>query len=408
MGGASLAALSFVAAAPAAEDSALTIEVNLELDFESERNFDLDDRANGDVSTIEPEIEVGIEFEPDEFFRTYLQAQWSREYTVREEGPNRDRNAKLEIEEAFFDWSMPQHGFTLRFGRQDFDDEREWVYNENLDGARLFFEFADLTLELSVSQEGLADVDLLNPDGDEKVNNFHIYGRYALNDEVDLSVYWLKRVDQRPSRESPEFFGLRSIGEVLPGLDHWVELAHVRGNDGSTDIRGYGVDVGATYTFDAPLTPYLTLAYAFGTGDSDPSDGTDKAFRQTGLQDNDGRFGGVTSFRYYGEVFDPELSNLSIYTAGVGFRPTRRSSFDIVFHYYKQDDASDELRDTGLDADPTGLDKDLGSEIDFILAHRGIPNLRLEAVLGYFMPGDAFGPDADDAIFTGFEIDYEF
>ena len=123
---------------------------------------------------------------------------------------------------------------------------------------------------------------------------------------------------------------MRSFGEPLDGLEYWLDAAYVRGRDSSTDIRAFGADMGATYTFDAPLTPYVTLAYAFGSGDRSTTKGTDESFRQTGLQDNDAKFGGVASFRYYGEVLDLELSNISIYTAGIGFRPTKMSSIDLV------------------------------------------------------------------------------
>jgi hypothetical protein len=38
-----------------------------------------------------------------------------------------------------------------------------------------------------------------------------------------------------------------------------------------------------------------------------------------------------------GERLDPELSNLLIFTGGIGIRPTRRSSIDLVYHHYLQD-----------------------------------------------------------------------
>ena len=36
------------------------------------------------------------------------------------------------------------------------------------------------------------------------------------------------------------------------------------------------------------------------------------------MQRNRGKFNGVVSFRYYGEVLDPELTNLRILTLGIG------------------------------------------------------------------------------------------
>ena len=108
----------------------------------------------------------------------------------------------------------------------------------------------------------------------------------------------------------------------------------MRGREGSKKIRGIGFDLGATYQFDLPLKPSVAVGYAFGTGTADPKGLVDKSFRQTGLQENEDRFHGVTSFKYYGELFDPELSNLMIFTGGIGIRPTRNSSIDLVYHYY--------------------------------------------------------------------------
>ena len=127
-------------------------------------------------------------------------------------------------------------------------------------------------------------------------------------------------LDDRTKRQDrPLFFGLRSLGEVDvfdDEIEYWADLATVRGKDEGTDIKGYGFDIGATYELNAPLRPYFTLAYAFGSGDSDPDAGTDKEFRQTGLEGNENKFGGITSFKYYGETFNPELRNLKISNRG--------------------------------------------------------------------------------------------
>jgi len=60
----------------------------------------------------------------------------------------------------------------------------------------------------------------------------------------------------------------------------------------------------------------------------------DRNCRQTGFQSNSGTFGGVVNFDYYGVVFDPKLSNLQVFTAGIGVRPLRKSSVDGVYHHY--------------------------------------------------------------------------
>jgi len=78
---------------------------------------------------------------------------------------------------------------------------------------------------------------------------------------------------------------------------------------------------------------------------------------------------------------------------GVGIRPSDKLSLDLVYHYYLQHRAAATLRNAGLDAEPSGRSRRLGSEVDVIL---GVQDLldRLDArvVVGYFSPGAAL-PD---------------
>jgi alginate production protein len=162
-----------------------------------------------------------------------------------------------------------------------------------------------------------------------------------------------------------------------------------------------------THAFGFALRPSVTVAYAFGSGDGNPDDRVDRRFRQTGLQENEARFNGVTRVKYYGELLDPELSNLLIFTGGIGIRPTRRSSIDLVYHYYLQDKVSTSIRGAELDADPSGISKRLGSEIDLVVGYEELRDIDLKWVLGYFIPSKAF-PKADGSLFVNFEVEWEF
>ena len=147
----------------------------------------------------------------------------------------------------------------------------------------------------------------------------------------------------------------------------------------------------------------MAVGYAFGSGDGNPNDRIDRSFRQTGLQDNEDRFHGVTSFKYYSEIFDPEPSNL-------GFHRRDRHQADQkepVYHYYLQRKAADEFRDTSIDADPTGRSKRLETEIDLIIGYEELRNVEMKLALGYFIPGKAFRK-AGNAFFAGVEIEWGF
>ena len=136
----------------------------------------------------------------------------------------------------------------------------------------------------------------------------------------------------------------------------------------------------------------MTLGYALGSGEEkQPGDPFSQEFRQTGYEDNTARFGGYSSFKYYGEVLDPELVNLEVWTAGVGLRLGQRVSMDVVGHLYRQHRPDDDLEAAlPLDGAPDGDSPDLGREADFIL---GVQNILGRASVAYgtgvFQPGAA-------------------
>ena len=65
-------------------------------------------------------------------------------------------------------------------------------------------------------------------------------------------------------------------------------------------------------------------------------------------------------------------------------------------------------RDAGIDAEPDGESKKLGSEIDLIMGYEGAIGLELALKLGYFIPGKAFASESENAFLTKVEVQYEF
>jgi hypothetical protein len=233
-------------------------------------------------------------------------------------------------------------------------------------------------------------------------------------DESDADLRWL---------------GLRAMGKTGSGragkMSYWVDTAVVRGTEdladfdtndddiatiGSIehrDVRGWAVDLGASWTLPLDWEPTLTLSYALGSGDD--GEGTDGAFRQTGLDNNNTKFRGVDRFRVYGELLQPELSNLGILTASFGVELGRDRSVEVVYHNYRQQHASDELRDARIDADLTGRSPDVGDELDLVFGFEHWKHLELELVGSAFRSGDAFGELADEwaYAFIG-KVNYNF
>ena len=164
-------------------------------------------------------------------------------------------------------------------------------------------------------------------------------------------------------------------------------------------VRGHAVDVGLQYTLDVPWRPAVAVGYALGSGRADTA--TSIGYRQSGFQDNTGKLGGVTSVRYYGELLDPELANLEVWTAGLGFRFLRASSLDLVYHRYAQDELAAYLRDANLRRRPYGRDRDLGDELDVVLGIEEWERFEIKAVFAVFWPGQAFGRGEDRESYLG-------
>jgi alginate production protein len=117
--------------------------------------------------------------------------------------------------------------------------------------------------------------------------------------------------------------GLRASGKEPftqdSELSYWADFAVVLGNEKLLDfddaadnkklvvsrqkqrVHGWAIDVGARWDTQLPGQPLFTLGYAIGSGDKNPGKGSDRAFRQTGLQSTD------EEFRTYGEILRPSF-----------------------------------------------------------------------------------------------------
>ena len=290
-------------------------------------------------------------------------------------------------------------GVDVQVGRQDFDDEREWIYDQNLDAVRLIADRKRTRIELSASTT-------LDGGNDRDEASVTVAGSWSRKLRRKEAGFWFLRRDvSLGAGEENLHVGARALGRWLPASECWIDAAILRGDADGVELDGWGYDVGATWEpdFAGPLS--FTLAYALGRGDTDLSDGVDEGFHQTGFQDNNAKFAGVTSFKYYGELFDPELANLGVFTAGLGVRLPQRTSLDLVYHAYRQDVAQASIRDADIDAVPTGDDPDLGSELDLIFGCRRWERWDLEIVGAWFSPGAAFTDD-DDAYLAKLQLRY--
>ncbi len=293
-------------------------------------------------------------------------------------------------------------------GKQRVRDPREFMFDEYLDAVRSYFYPSNfVAIEATLIGAVVPLKERL-----ETWTDLLLQARLYVSQDLQARVYYLRRWDTDSRQRNPQYVGLSADGESK-SLKGWFDLAMMTGEDKGEQQRAVAWDIGMALRGDrARQGPTLSLSLARGSGDSDPDDEFSNRFRQTGYQDNSRRHWGVTNFQSYGEVLDPELSNLYVLTIGVGVKPTNTISLDGIFHSYRLDQPTDELNNTDLltpDAVLTGLHRDVGSELDIIFGARNIGG-RLHATYkwGVFFPGPAFAMPTQRASIQRIELRIDF
>ncbi len=364
-------------------------------DWEPERNFDLNDRRDGDLveSTWSTELQVDARFTTRwEFF---AKAGFRGTRVLEDQEGDEEDEVQRRVQQAWVLW-RPTRDLAIQVGRQDFDEDREWLYDENLDAVRVHSRIGRYRAEASVSRRWSTESARL-----EDWTNTILLLRRAMTPKWDAEVYFLHR--HHPDGDRPRWLGLRSRGRLSRRLHHWAELSGLSGRLEEATRNAWAVDVGLRYRLLSRPRLAVTAGWAAGSGD----DSLEGIFRQTGLNDNNAKFAGVSSFRYYGALLDPELSNLTVTTIGVGLRPLRHSSVDVVLHGYEQRTRLPALV-SSLESRPRGTSADLGSEVDVVVAWEELSRVDVEYVFARFSPGEAFGPDANAATLHQLSVQFGF
>jgi len=403
-------------------------------------NFDLD--AETDDDEVVPEVTGTMAFAAD-LGRVFAYATLvgGQTFTIRGDVPFEEAEGDVRVGEAYIQTALARW-LAVVVGRQRFNEEREWYYNtRNLDAVRLIAEAFPVTLEASVSRD-LFD-ESHNQRDQDRVNTI-LQLRYDAAKDLRFEAYFIDRNDRTELDDSPRMVGLRLLGEPGRHVEFWADLARETGTvcervviDGGSrfvsgrrcsgvevpggfvvrDVRAHAYDLGLTWRPRVGLDPSFTVAYARGSGEGDgiremsPEEAastTATSFRQTGLHRNRWKYNGVVSFRYYGEVAAPELFNLGVLTLGVGLRPTRAYSIDLMYHDYRQDVASRSYHDFQFNDRPSGDGRSIGREWDLAFGYEPSRNLELRLTAGVFEPGDALAVDATTAAAVRFQSKFRF
>ena len=373
------------------QDVSTTSRRNYELDNQDDRDIDPDD----DLDDAAHSLRFQLAWTPSSRTTVLLDARHRlRHRDVRGEA---DDDSDLRLNEAWLLVRDVGWGIDLQVGRTDHDDPREWLYDQNLDGLRFFKTTARTQWDLSLSTT------LDGSSLDESATNAILYVANRRGPR-HLAGYIVHRRfgDGRDLERS--HVGARVLGPASRRIRFWGETSLLIGSHGGNSLRGWAADLGATIALDERRRTRLTAAFAKASGDR--SGGTITEFRQTGLHDNDARLGGLAAVRYYGELFDPELSNLEVTTLAIARELVDDVSLELIGHTYRQSIPDNRVR-SDIDQRPNGIEKDLGWELDLVLAFRRFRRWDVEIVGSHFEPGSAF-PGSESARLGRIQIRYRY
>lgn len=411
-----------------------------------QQDFDLKKNAKDDILEFKPDETLEFFWLPSDSTAVFASTRGSIESTLYKEGGD-SKEPELDLELRSL-WLLQTHildtPFAVQIGRQRMQDNREWWWDEYLDAARLHYFGSDVTAFIGVGMLNKPintstlnalkpkDEDLLRYFGniDWKWSKDQHAGLYIVHQNDQSSSYTLGQIISKTQADDADaritWLGVSANGCVNT-ICYWGDVAHMRGNEtdynlknlnaqnqtvsniSSQKLRGIGYDLGMTIKLPLSFKPRITVSRAKATGDKPRTVGRDGAYRQSGIQQNEGKYAGNSRFQYYGEVLRPNLSNLAINTLAIGIPVTKYGWIETIWHDYQQDYADNRISGSNLNENPNGKSIHLGQEIDVIMSYRPASAWEFELTAGAFRAGRAFDAEAGRwAKLVELRVDYNF
>jgi alginate production protein len=426
-----------------AQQPAWNIEGEYEIKLDYRKNFALDRPNRDDLLLFEQEFQLRWSYRPNDWISILIEGKLLGEHQLYTGGGGRRSEFDPERGETWirFD-NLLGEDLTVKLGRQSFEEPRRWWWDDDLDAAGLRYRRGSGVFEFGVGRE-LPRKSLREKFSDpEHEGVFRALARanwlYFNNHGLDLfSLYHYDRSrtpsvgafvshdSEDPSDARLWWGGIRASGSETPAafgeLSYWADAAIVVGKekllelDGAPGhpqvvtsrrkqrVRGWALDLGLRWDSPLPGEPLFTLGYAIGSGDKNPDTGSDRAFRQTGLQSDD------EEFRTYGEILRPELSNLSIPVVAVRFPILSKTYIEFAYRHFRQLHAVPFLRDARIEAEPNGIKKNIGQEWMLYSLIKEWKNIEIELVGAAFRTGNAYGALSGKMAYSLFtKITFEF
>jgi len=366
--------------------------------LQSEEALDLSREVDDEQVASNLHARAYLSYAPSPWFNAYGEIRWTGRRALRDELDGRDIDeSRFQSGETWFLLRAPTMEWAAtQVGRIEIEEDREWFFDENLDGVRLI-----ALTDVARVETGAYRTDV-TPDDRTKDDVYYITrASWRGSRTVAPELVHVYARDRRADDERRHWIGGR-LPLRLGAIETWSDWLWLRGDYRERDAHAWAADNGLMLRFRSPIRWAVYGGYAFGSGDPDRSDDRDREFRDTDLADNTDAFDGLKSFNYYGELTDLELSNVRVWTAGVGARPLPWISVDLVLHGYRQDHLRDKFRSDiedvlGDEYGPFGEDKDLGREVNVVVGMRSARwPVDVEISWARFSPGYAYAENGPD------------
>jgi len=435
--------LTGLSSAMADENSALDYSFTISLENSEIDNLSLGDDSRVDKLTVQDyELELALEYTVNDNLYFFLVAGLVDETETVKPVDVKDETSGLERKEMgvgiYFGEEIASE-FIL--GRREFVSASEWWiwWDEELDAISLDSAYGNFETLIGVAEEQWeesTDDDFVDPEIDG-VRRFIASLSWEFAAGQSLNLYYLEQDDNSSSHNVGDFedfderdesdgdlswsgvsylgeFDFDQLGEIevelhyarVSGDETFYEFDDPEGGKAEVIEKGKARVSAQAESYLLSWTPAQLKSWSFivgralGEGDSNLDDGRDESYRHNDLQGDS---------EVFGELYQPEISNLVVQAVGVEWEAYDGVEIALMYYDYEQDERSDQIADVTIEVDPTGLDSDLGNEIDLIVTIETFEGLELVLIAAQFEAGKAYGTyDGETSNFVSFELEYEF
>lgn len=305
---------------------------------------------------------------------------------ARESESSSETETSVELKQLWAQLPFAQHSQSVRIGLQEFEDERGWWWDTKQWAVTLLADTQtdwNLTFSAITGNGEISTIDEPLEPEEEDIHRLLFQARNLSNESRELAVYGLVTADLSATPAPGNTISLNELDESdaityhfglgwyqqlestrLGSINLRADLALVRGRETQLEfqeensstvsgalratvvereniqVSGWAVDAAIEIPLNITGEPLLQFGFASGSSGS-------ARFNQTGLHDNGNGVG------LYGNIFEPELSNLHILSALLTIPVYELGEFTFYHHRFSRLSGADQIpeNELGLEAD---------------------------------------------------------